>query len=183
MHCEIRFADRFRADIANRGGALSATKCYAAGEMEKLVMSKRLISLVLCVLMLASVFMTSCSKEEIELNIIDDKYRNWYEIFVHSFYDTNNDGIGDLNGVTEVIIRFEDKELIIDNPSVSLMNVMGQETYQVEGKAREVELEYEIEIPDEDIYLLMIIHLLNRVFIIPCYYCPFKISSLSQSGN
>jgi len=31
-------------------------------------MSKRLISLVLCVLMLASVFMTSCSKEEIELN-------------------------------------------------------------------------------------------------------------------
>lgn len=36
-----------------------------------------------------------------ELNIIDDDYRNWYEIFVHSFYDTNNDGIGDLNGVTE----------------------------------------------------------------------------------
>ena len=45
----------------------------------------------------------------------------------------------DLNGVTEVIIRFEDKELIIDNPNVSLMNVMGQETYQVEGNAREVE--------------------------------------------
>ena len=50
----------------------------------------------------------------------------------------------DLEGVKEVIIRFEDKELIIDNPSVSLMNVMGQETYQVDGKAREVELEYEI---------------------------------------
>ena len=60
----------------------------------------------------------------------------------------------DLNGVTEVIIRFEDKELIIDNPSVSLMNVMGQETYQVEGQAREVELEYEIEIPDEDIEMV-----------------------------
>ena len=38
--------------------------------------------------------------DNVELNIIDDKYRNWYEIFVHSFYDTNNDGIGDLNGVT-----------------------------------------------------------------------------------
>ena len=38
--------------------------------------------------------------DKVELNIIDDKYRNWYEIFVHSFYDTNNDGIGDLNGVT-----------------------------------------------------------------------------------
>ena len=37
---------------------------------------------------------------EVVLNIIDDSYRNWYEIFVYSFYDTNNDGIGDLNGVT-----------------------------------------------------------------------------------
>ena len=60
----------------------------------------------------------------------------------------------DLEGVQEVIIRFEDKELIIDNPSVSVMNVMGQETYQVDGKAREVELEYEIEIPDEDIEMV-----------------------------
>ena len=60
----------------------------------------------------------------------------------------------DLNGVTEVIIRFEDKELIIENPSVSLMNVMGQETYQVEGNAREVELEYEVEIPDEDVEMV-----------------------------
>lgn len=39
-------------------------------------------------------------KELPPLNIIDDKYRNWYEIFVYSFYDTNNDGYGDLNGVT-----------------------------------------------------------------------------------
>ena len=59
-----------------------------------------------------------------------------------------------LDGVLEVIIRFEDKELIIDNPSVSLMNVMGQETYQVEGKSREVEIEYEIEIPDEDVEMV-----------------------------
>ncbi len=53
----------------------------------------------------------------------------------------------ELEGVRQV-------ELIIDNPGVSLMNVMGQETYQVEGKAREVELEYEIEIPDEDIEMV-----------------------------
>ena len=56
--------------------------------------------------MLSSIALTSCNlfkgeeEEKVELNIIDDKYRNWYEIFVHSFYDTNNDGIGDLNGVT-----------------------------------------------------------------------------------
>ncbi len=60
----------------------------------------------------------------------------------------------DLEGVREVIIRFDEKELVIDNPSVSLMNVMGQETYQIEGKAREVELEYEIEIPEEDIEMV-----------------------------
>ena len=60
----------------------------------------------------------------------------------------------DLDGVREVIIRFDEKELVIDNPSVSVMNVMGQETYQVEGKAREVELDYEIEIPDEDVEMV-----------------------------
>lgn len=60
----------------------------------------------------------------------------------------------ELKGVTEVVIRFEDKELIIDDPSVSLMKVMGQETYQVEGSAREVELDYEIEIPDEDVEMV-----------------------------
>ena len=60
----------------------------------------------------------------------------------------------DLDGVREVIIHFDEKELIIDNPSVSLMNVMGQETYQIDGKAREVELEYEIEIPEEDIEMV-----------------------------
>ena len=60
----------------------------------------------------------------------------------------------ELDGAREVIIRFDEKELIIENPSVSLMNVMGQETYQIEGKAREVELEYEIEIPDEDVEMV-----------------------------
>lgn len=30
---------------------------------------------------------------------IDDNYENYYQIFVYSFADSNNDGIGDLNGV------------------------------------------------------------------------------------
>lgn len=72
---------------------------------------KRYLSLILAfVMVLSSVLLTSCqiiesifsTKEpEVELNIIDDNNRNWYEIFVYSFYDTNNDGIGDLNGVTQ----------------------------------------------------------------------------------
>lgn len=36
---------------------------------------------------------------EQELNIVDDNYRNYYEIFVGSFYDSDGDGCGDLKGV------------------------------------------------------------------------------------
>ena len=68
---------------------------------------KKVLSILLLVsLLLSTLALGACKGEESEeeekvtLNIIDDKYRNWYEVFVHSFYDTNNDGIGDLNGVT-----------------------------------------------------------------------------------
>lgn len=37
--------------------------------------------------------------EQEQLNIIDDNYRNWYEVFVRSFFDSNNDGLGDLKGL------------------------------------------------------------------------------------
>jgi glycosidase len=37
---------------------------------------------------------------EQELNILEDNYRNYYEIFVYSYYDSNGDGIGDFNGIT-----------------------------------------------------------------------------------
>lgn len=45
---------------------------------------------------------------EQELQIIDDNYRNYYEIFVYSFYDSDGDGIGDLNGVTQKLDYIED---------------------------------------------------------------------------
>lgn len=32
---------------------------------------------------------------------LDDNYRNWYEIFVRSFCDSGDDGVGDLKGVTQ----------------------------------------------------------------------------------
>lgn len=36
---------------------------------------------------------------EQELNIINDNYRNYYEIFVASFCDSDGDGSGDMNGI------------------------------------------------------------------------------------
>ena len=42
------------------------------------------------------------------LNILNDKYRTTYEIFVYSFYDSDGDGIGDLNGVTKMLDYISD---------------------------------------------------------------------------
>lgn len=39
-------------------------------------------------------------KEEMESSTTPIEQRVFYEIFVHAFYDSNGDGIGDLNGVT-----------------------------------------------------------------------------------
>ena len=47
-------------------------------------------------------------KYEQELNIIDDNYRNYYQIFVGSFCDSNGDGIGDLNGITSKLDYIQD---------------------------------------------------------------------------
>ncbi|GAA5818226.1 MAG: NagC family transcriptional regulator [Methanobrevibacter sp. CfCl-M3] len=63
-------------------------------------------------------------------------------------------GMENISGVKEVIIKLEDRELIIPNAEVSLMKVMGQETYQVTGTSIEIQLEEELIIPDEDIEMV-----------------------------
>lgn len=66
---------------------------------------------ILCFLLI-SVLLTGCAsgaaKTEKALEAIsalgtslDDNYRTWYEIFVYSYCDSDGDGIGDLNGVTQ----------------------------------------------------------------------------------
>jgi|TARA_B100001750_G_C15278530_1_gene481235 nascent polypeptide-associated complex subunit alpha len=58
---------------------------------------------------------------------------------------------------TEVIIRTKEKELHFSNPSVSAMNLMGQQTYQIVGEPQERSLGGEEDsqsIPNEDIELV-----------------------------
>ena len=56
---------------------------------------------------------------------------------------------------TEVIIRTKEKELYFSNPSVSAMNMMGQQSYQIVGDPQERSLgEQGTVIPQEDIELV-----------------------------
>ncbi len=50
----------------------------------------------------------SGKEDRLPLNIIDDNYRNWYEIFVYSYYDSDNDGVGDLQGVIKKLDYIKD---------------------------------------------------------------------------
>lgn len=56
---------------------------------------------------------------------------------------------------TEVIIKTETKEIRIVNPSVSKVNMMGQETFQISGEIQEQELSTAPEISAEDIKTVM----------------------------
>jgi nascent polypeptide-associated complex subunit alpha len=52
---------------------------------------------------------------------------------------------------TEVIIKSEDKEIVITEPSVAKVNMMGQETFQISGNIQERESSSEPEISEDDV--------------------------------
>lgn len=56
---------------------------------------------------------------------------------------------------TEVIIKTADKELVIVDPQVSKVNMMGQETLQITGEIHERELGSEVAISEEDVKTVM----------------------------
>lgn len=75
--------------------------------------SKKKIPSVLLIALAMLMLFTSCGKSEKiaeeekkstvpneAITEFNDKYKNFYEIFVRSFCDSNNDGYGDFNGIT-----------------------------------------------------------------------------------
>lgn len=54
-----------------------------------------------------------------------------------------------------VIIKMVDKDLVIKNPHVSRVNMMGQETFQVVGEVREAGKNENVEVNEDDMAVVM----------------------------
>jgi len=55
----------------------------------------------------------------------------------------------------EVIIKTRDKEIVITNPSVAKVNMMGQETFQISGEVHERSISTTPDISEEDVKTVM----------------------------
>lgn len=68
-----------------------------------------------------------------ELNMMDDKYRNYYEVFVYSYCDSDGDGIGDIQGLISKLDYINDGDDTTDTDlgftGIWLMPIMPSTTY------------------------------------------------------
>jgi nascent polypeptide-associated complex subunit alpha len=56
---------------------------------------------------------------------------------------------------TQVIIKTDEKDIIITNPSVQRVNMMGQENFQISGEIHEQAVDSTPDISDEDVKTVM----------------------------
>ena len=68
-----------------------------------------------------------------ELNVPDDNYRTYYEVFLYSFCDSDGDGIGDINGLISKLDYINDGDPNTDTDlgfnGIWLMPIMPSTTY------------------------------------------------------
>lgn len=73
------------------------------------------------------------SENKEPLNVLEDNYRTYYEIFVGSFYDSNQDGIGDIQGIISKLDYINDNDESTDTDlgcnGIWLMPIMPSPTY------------------------------------------------------
>ena len=76
---------------------------------------KKILSFLLAAALLSGCVMTGCKKsessskkDEKKIAASTDKYRNFYQIFMYSFADSNGDHVGDFNGITEQLDYLND---------------------------------------------------------------------------
>ena len=86
-------------------------------------MKKRILSITLILLIIFS--LVSCGSDKYEKKSEADNYRNFYEIFVYSFCDSDGDGIGDLKGVISKLDYIYD----LGYDAIWLMPIMPSTTY------------------------------------------------------
>lgn len=83
--------------------------------------------------LLVAVTMLFCSCVKDITPVVRDKYRTYYELFVRSFYDSDNDGIGDLKGVVQKFDYLNDSNAnskkSLNIGGLWLMPVMSSPTY------------------------------------------------------
>lgn len=85
---------------------------------------KKLISfIIVCALCLGAFSLSACSNttqeakldpENMPVHVSDDKYRNYYHIWVCSFNDSNGDEVGDINGIIEKLDYINDGDPTTD---------------------------------------------------------------------
>ena len=56
---------------------------------------------------------------------------------------------------SEVVRKCQDREIVIPNPSVAKVNMMGQDTWQITGAAQERSLDSKPDISEEDVQTVM----------------------------
>jgi len=61
----------------------------------------------------------------------------------------------EINDAEQVIIRCSGRDIVIDNPQVSKVNMMGQDTFQVVGEISERQADTTPDINEEDIRTVM----------------------------
>ena len=94
-------------------------------------MKRKGTALLLAALLLVNA--AGCGKAADISKVPDDNYRTWYEVFVYSFYDSNDDGVGDLQGLTEKLDYINDGDSRTDTDlgcnGIWLMPVMPAASY------------------------------------------------------